>query len=173
MPYKHRWYDPDTPKARLAVSGYSLKLKWLRAKFVDPLVAGDDDERVAQYTRGFCMDLFGSVMFPDSSADGVPAMYLQFLSDLETRVEYNWGGAVLAHLYRELSRACLAGVETIAGPLMLLQMWSWTRFSIGRPSPRTEPPPFGGNDMDTRNAFGVKWTTHHVWTTNPHLGKKN
>ncbi|XP_078182588.1 serine/threonine-protein phosphatase 7 long form homolog [Carex rostrata] len=97
-------------------------------------------------------------------------MYLQFINDLETPQEYNWGGAVLAHLYRELSRACLAGVDTISGPMLLLQIWSWTRFTIGRPNPREEPPPFGGADEDTRNAFGVKWTTRHLWKHNPHLG---
>jgi len=172
MPYKYRIYHPNTEKERLSVSAYAIRLRWLRAKFSQPLEVGHNEETVAQYTRGFCMDLFGSVMFPDSSADGVPLMYLQFITDLKTPREYNWGGAVLAHLYRELSRACLVGVDTIAGPMLLLQIWAWTRFTIGRPIPRQEPPPFGGADEDTRNAFGVKWTTFHLWTDNPHLGKK-
>ena len=171
MPYKYRIYNPNTSKERLSVSAYALRLKWLRAQFSFVLEDWHNDEIVARYTRGFCMDLFGSVMFPDSSADGVPAMYLQFITDLETPREYNWGGAVLALLYRELSRACHAGADTIAGPMLLLQIWSWTRFAVGRPIPRSEPPPFGGADEDTRNAFGVKWTTFHLWPENTHLGK--
>jgi hypothetical protein len=35
-----------------------------------------------RYTRAFCLDLFGSVMFPNNSADSVPAAYLTFLDDL-------------------------------------------------------------------------------------------
>jgi hypothetical protein len=34
------------------------------------------------YTRAFCLNLFGSVMFPNNSADSVPAAYLTFLDDL-------------------------------------------------------------------------------------------
>jgi len=52
------------------------------------------------------MDLFGSVMFPDSSGDVVPMMYLRLLEDLESPSGYNWGGAVLAYLYHHLCHAC-------------------------------------------------------------------
>ena len=45
------------------------------------------------------MDLLGSVMFPDSSGDQMPMMYLPLLMDLEQPSSYNWGGAVLAYLY--------------------------------------------------------------------------
>ena len=52
------------------------------------------------------MDLFGSVMFPDSSGDAVQMMYLPLLEDLESQSMYNWGGVVLAHLYHSLCHAC-------------------------------------------------------------------
>ena len=107
LPYKYKIKDVGTDKERLNVSTYALKLTWLRAQFNYELHDAHDDETVARYTCGFCMELFGSVMFPDSSSNGVPTMYLQFISDLETPPEYNWGGAVLAYLYRELSRCCL------------------------------------------------------------------
>jgi hypothetical protein len=35
-----------------------------------------------RYTRAFCLDLFGFVMFPNNSADLMPAAYLTFLDDL-------------------------------------------------------------------------------------------
>ena len=177
IPWKYRILERGTPRERLSTSKFHIRLKWLRETFNEGLDVDDDDdddvddERVAHYTRAFCMDLFGSVMFPDSSGDGVPAMYLQFLQDLEHPSRYNWGGAVLTHLYRELSRVCITGVESISGPMFLLQIWSWTRFAVGRPYPKTEHPPFGGVDEDTRNAFGVKWTTPHLWDENPRAGK--
>lgn len=150
-------------------SGYHLRLAWLRRKF-KRLPDNADDETIDRYTRAYCLDLLGSVMFPDSSADGVPAMFLQFLENLHDPPEYNWGCAVLAYLYRELSRSCTAGTETLSGPMLLLEMWSWSRLNIGRPEPLFEPLPFGGEDEDARNAFGVKWTTRHCYPANPHHG---
>jgi hypothetical protein len=35
------------------------------------------------------MDLFGSIMFPDSSGDNVPLMYLELVQDLEPDFKYN------------------------------------------------------------------------------------
>ena len=58
-----------------------------------------------RYTRGYVMDLFGSVMFPDSSGDQMPMMYLPLLMDIEQPSSYNWGGAVLAYLYSHLCRS--------------------------------------------------------------------
>lgn len=52
------------------------------------------------------MDLFGSVMFADSSGDSVPIVYLSLLKELEKPPKWNWGSAVLAHLYHNLCRAC-------------------------------------------------------------------
>jgi Plant mobile domain len=78
-----------------------------------------------RYKRAFCLDLFGSVMFPNKSADSVSAMYLTFLDD------YDRGRAVLFCLYFNLSRSCLEPGDCIARPLLLLQMWLWIRFPIG------------------------------------------
>jgi Plant mobile domain len=87
------------------------------------------------YTRAFCLDLFGSLMFSNNSADSVLVVYLSFLNDMLNIPEegYDWGHAVLSCLYFNLSRSCLELADCIAGPLLLLQMWSWTRFPIGRP----------------------------------------
>jgi len=170
MPWVYKTVDRGGPRMRLKVSSYALRLKWLRQKFNYALTYQHDDETVARYTRAFCMDLFGSVMFPDSSENGVPAMYLQFIADLDTPQNYNWGGAVLAHLYRELSRACKSGESSISGPMLLLQIWSWTRFAIGRPTRIGDPPDLGGTDLDKRNAFGVKWISAHAWPNNTHAG---
>ncbi|XP_078180478.1 serine/threonine-protein phosphatase 7 long form homolog isoform X1 [Carex rostrata] len=118
------------------------------------------------------MDLFGSIMFSDSNSSSVSLMYLQFVEDLSPQGVnyYNWGGAVLACLYRELSRVSRYKLASIHGPLLLLQMWSWTRFAIGRPIPHN--PEFGDEVMDERLAFGAKWTIPHDWGGNPRRGTK-
>uniref|UniRef100_A0ACD5YVI7 Uncharacterized protein n=1 Tax=Avena sativa TaxID=4498 RepID=A0ACD5YVI7_AVESA len=48
---------------------------------------------------------------------------------------FSWGSAALAWLYRQLDDACLrsAADSGIGGCLLLLSVWSWERFSIGRP----------------------------------------
>ena len=126
MPWVYKCVNPGTSRMRLKVSSYALRLKFLRRKFEYALNYQHDDDTVAQYTRAFCMDLFGSVMFPDKTGDAVPAMYLQFLYNLDKPQKYDWGCAVLAVLYRQLSEACLSKTDMVAGPLLLLQMWSWT-----------------------------------------------
>lgn len=159
------------PNEYIRYSPYYIRLRWLRDNFSRDLNDDDDQETIDRFTRAFCMDLFGGVMFPDSSSNGVHAMYLSFLHDFAPSVDYNWGGAVLAHMYRELSRACRIGVQSINGPMLLLQIWSWTRFSIGRPTANSTVVPFGGDNLWRRHAFGVKWSTRHLWKHNPHHGK--
>jgi hypothetical protein len=58
-----------------------------------------------RYTRAFFLDLFGSVIFPNNSADSVPALYLTFLEDMLNVSEdgYDWGQAVFSCLYFNLS----------------------------------------------------------------------
>ncbi|KAF3341139.1 Serine/threonine-protein [Carex littledalei] len=71
------------------------------------------DEQVHQYTRAYILDLFGTLLFADSSGDSVPVMYLQFLGNLDEPVQYNWGGAVLALLYRNLCVAVERRTQTM------------------------------------------------------------
>jgi hypothetical protein len=59
------------------------------------------------------LDLFGSMIFPDSFEDSVPVMYLRFLLDFNHPPMYNRGAAVLAFFYRSLSMACLSRKKTI------------------------------------------------------------
>ena len=124
-----------------------------------------------KYTRAFVMDMLGSVMFPDKSDDQVAVMYLQFLGDMDTR--YNWGQAVLAFLYRQLYMASHVHVKSMAGPLMLLQQWAWTRFPIGRPESGFSLARLGASvDPRKRLAFGMKWCEKYMrWPRNPHGGK--
>lgn len=125
--YKHRRgeYEP---------SKYHIRLNHMRSFYKEEIPNDANELRVDRWTRAFCMDLFGSIMFPDKTGDSVAAMYLQFIRRLDRPANLNWGNAVLAYLYRQLSEGCLKSVASISGPLLLLQMWSWTRFPIGMPN---------------------------------------
>ena len=90
-------------------------------------------QQVAFYTRAYILEFFGSFLFPTTSGDDVPAMYIQFLHDLHSPPVYNWGSAVLAHLYRALSLCVRPNRPTFAACAGLLQLWSWTRFACSRP----------------------------------------
>jgi len=115
----------------VSFSKFHIRLSHLRQEFEGPIPEGVGEDVVRRWTCAFCMDLFGSVMFPDKTGDAVPAMYLQFLDNLDKPKKYDWGCAVLAVLYRQLSEACLSKTDMVAGPLLLLQMWSWTRLPVG------------------------------------------
>ncbi|KAL5221082.1 hypothetical protein ABZP36_025795 [Zizania latifolia] len=152
-------------------SSYHLRREWLHKKF-SKVPSGASWEYIDAYTRAFCLDLIGSILLPDNSGDSVPAIYIQFLENLEDPPQYNWGAAVLAHLYRSLCRASCASCKCMYGPLTLLQMWHWTRFSIARPARKdnTYGPPLGGDDLEARPPFGIKWSGHHSFKDVPHNG---
>lgn len=61
----------------------------------------------------------------------VHLMFLPLLGNFETAGRYSWGSACLTWLYRELCRASTAIALKIAGPLILLQVWSFIEFSGG------------------------------------------
>ena len=111
-------------------SHYLISLRMLRERFSE-LPDGATLQEVDYYTRAFILDLIGSVIFPDSSGDGVAAMYLWFLEDLQQSKEYNWGAAALAFLYRQLCTGAERNKAEIDSPLALLQVWCYSRLGIG------------------------------------------
>ncbi|KAJ1701236.1 hypothetical protein LUZ63_001015 [Rhynchospora breviuscula] len=120
---------------------FHMRMGWLREPWVPPttrdrefvvaeLPEDANEEQVLYFARSYMMDLFGSVMFPDHSGR-LYSMFVQIIYSERPRI-YSWASAVLAFLYRGLCRASGSSRE-IAAPLILLQMWSWTRFPVGRP----------------------------------------
>ena len=83
----------------VSFSNFHIRLSHLRENFEGPIPEGVGEDVVLRWTRAFCMDLFGSVMFADKTGDAVPAMYLQFLYNLDKPQKYDWGCAVLVVLY--------------------------------------------------------------------------
>jgi hypothetical protein len=55
-------------------------------------------------------------------------MFLLFLEDFDAVGRYNWGNATLALLYRELCKVTNPKSCDIAGALILVQLWAWSRF---------------------------------------------
>ena len=107
------------------------------------------------------LDLFSSVMFPDHSGY-IQTMYIQFVRDLENQRKYAWGAVVLTHLYREFCKASDVNSCEITAPLVLLQMWLWTRFPIGRPQAII---PQGGL---SGRPYGAIWIGPRRYNDDPH-----
>ncbi|RYQ79898.1 hypothetical protein Ahy_Scaffold1g106662 isoform C [Arachis hypogaea] len=65
----------------------------------------------------------------------------QFGVALRNIIQYSWGSACLAHLYRALCWASRVDCKEIDGPLTLLLGWAWIRLPYLSPVPR-EPRSF-------------------------------
>lgn len=106
----------------------------------------------------------------DSGGDGIPMWYLNLVDNLDEPNRYNWGGAVLAHLYRQLCAASVPCVRSMHGPVMLLQHWSWTRLPVHRPVSIDKDflPSWGYPTIDTCPAFAEKWCSKHRYVGTSH-----
>ncbi|GAV72611.1 LOW QUALITY PROTEIN: PMD domain-containing protein, partial [Cephalotus follicularis] len=106
---------------RRAISGTSLRLSWLYKNFAQLPLLFCDPNVLERHTRAYILCLLGSILFPDSSGDTVPLMFLHMLIDLYDVDTYSWGSRTLAWLYRSLCRDCHRCVPQINGNLLLLQ----------------------------------------------------
>uniref|UniRef100_K3XEQ6 Aminotransferase-like plant mobile domain-containing protein n=1 Tax=Setaria italica TaxID=4555 RepID=K3XEQ6_SETIT len=117
-----------------------LHYKWLKKNFYE-LPDEADDMTVERHVRAYILSLLCGVLFPDGTGR-MSLIYLPLIADLSRVSTYSWGSAVLAFLYRSLcSVASSHNIKNIGGSLLLLQLWSWERFHVGRPlvrSPCTE-----------------------------------
>ena len=64
----------------------------------------------------------GSFLFTDKKGVHVHMCFLPLLRDLTHTVTYSWGGAVLAHTYRELCRTNMDRRRSISGCITLIQV---------------------------------------------------
>ncbi|QHO37872.1 uncharacterized protein DS421_4g115380 [Arachis hypogaea] len=102
-----------------------IKLTWFRA-LKDRLVLVDDIQ-IQRYVKCHIMLLFGTVMFGDKSGAGVHWKFLPLLRNFAGIIQFSWGSACLAHMYRALCRATRVDCKEIDGPLTLLLAWAWIR----------------------------------------------
>ena len=115
-----------TPPAD-AVRGFAISIRWLcqQLSTLGPDVDEVDLERSA---HGFILALMGSFLFADKKGVHVHLCFLPLLRDLTQTSTYSWGGAVLAHTYRELCRASLDRRRGISGCITLIQVCKFIFF---------------------------------------------
>ncbi|KAL6848121.1 hypothetical protein ACP4OV_022249 [Aristida adscensionis] len=111
-----------------------LRVSWVRAEF-NNCPEDADEETVKQHARAYILSLISGLLFPDASGDLYPFHPFPLITDLENIGSYSWGSATLAYLYRAMCEACRrqSDQSNLTGCLLLLQLWSWERFPIGRP----------------------------------------
>ncbi|KAL6342202.1 hypothetical protein AAG906_006816 [Vitis piasezkii] len=132
-----------------------------------------DEVTLQRHARAYLLLLVSGSLFPNKKEVYIQLAILPMLRDFGETAQYSWGNATLAHLYRELCRASLDSAESIAGPLHLLQLWSWERLQVGRPSRSLPHAPVPVDDRFPPNALGSRWrvllshtdTPHHVLVT--------
>ena len=81
----------------------------------------------------------GSFLFADKKGVHVRLCFLPLLQDLTQTATYSWGGAVIAHTYRELCRASLDRRRSISGYITLLQVGLCTGPGEPELNRKTEP----------------------------------
>uniref|UniRef100_A0A2N9EQQ3 Aminotransferase-like plant mobile domain-containing protein n=1 Tax=Fagus sylvatica TaxID=28930 RepID=A0A2N9EQQ3_FAGSY len=107
---------------------------------------------VQQYTRAYILELLGGSYFADKSGEKVHLMFLPMLEDFDAAGRYSWGSAVLGWLYRELCRATDPDSCDIAGALILVQLWAWSRFPHISPAIKSIQPIVNAVDDANANA---------------------
>ena len=117
---------PNSNKSTL--TGARIKYKWLDAQFVAPLAADADDEVMQQNARYHLLVRMGALLFMDKSADRVSLLTLLLFNPISNARQYSWGSAALAWLYRQLCSASKMDAMQIGGALLLVQLWTYSRF---------------------------------------------
>ena len=114
-------------------------------------------------------------MFTDSYGDVFNARHIGIAYEIaqarmpEEITRRSFGSAVLAATYRGMCIACQQNKEntTLLGCPLLLQLWSWERFPIGRPDVQITKSWTEGGVHDEIDAptFGTVWCHRQVSST--------
>ena len=104
-----------------AVRGLTISIRWLCQQLSTP---GPDVDEVAleRSASGFFLALIGCFLFSKKKGVYVYLCFLPLLRALTQTSTYSWGGAVLAHTYRELCCASLDHRCGISGCITLIQV---------------------------------------------------
>lgn len=125
--------------------------------------------------EAFILWLLGKTMFTDSHGDVINARHIGIAYEIaqarrpEDIIRRSFGSAVLAATYRGMCTACQKNKEntTLLGCPLLLQLWSWERFPIGRPDVEIYRSwdEGGVNDEIDAPTFGTVWCHRQVSST--------
>ncbi|KAJ3704440.1 hypothetical protein LUZ61_008145 [Rhynchospora tenuis] len=141
---------------------HCVKFTKLRKIWKNVVLNLDDKDQIDRYTRALVLEVIGCMLFLDATGDSVPAFYLDLLRDLRTthpQGVYNWGAATLAALYRDLDTAAINNSVNIGAPWLLLQVWSYARLTLCRPTITADFSGWGLPSIDTCPPYGRRWTT--------------
>ena len=120
------------------------------------------------------MWLLGKSMFTENHVNTISARYIPIAQEIADATNADditprsWGSAVLAATYRGMCNGCQlsAAGSGILGCPLLLQLWSWERFPIGRPDIQLGDPYDMNELFDAERidmpTFGTLWTRRKV-----------
>nr|XP_051206353.1 serine/threonine-protein phosphatase 7 long form homolog [Lolium perenne] len=146
---------------------------WLHEFQIEQFGFPDVPMTAVQITRSleaYLMWLLGKTMFTDNHGNTISARYIPIAQEIaeateaEHIIQRSWGSAVLAATYRGMCKGCqlTSHGSGIVGCPLLLQLWSWARFPIGRPEIRDGSwPPDELYDAERIDmpTFGSLWTS--------------
>ena len=100
-----------------------------------------DVATVARHLEAYILWLFGCIMFCSSQGDSCPkqlVLVARAIADarLDDVLQFSWDSAVLAATYRGLctNMTKVSAEEPVfIGCPLLIQLWSFERFPVGRP----------------------------------------
>ena len=131
------------------------------------------EAQIDRSLEAYIMWLFGKTMFTENHVTTVDARLIGIAREIaDARCprdiqQRSFGSAVLAATYRGLCKACVlkSRKSAIVGCPLLLQLWSYERFPIGRPYVNIDKP-FGLEDMAGTYvpSIGDLPTMGSVWT---------
>ena len=114
-------------------------------------------------------------MFTENHVTSITARYIGIALEIASAVKLDditqrsWGSAVLAATYRGMCKGCTlppGNKVALLGCPILLQLWSWERFSIGRPNIHVEDAWPSNELVDAERidmpTFGMCWTRRKV-----------
>ena len=130
-----------------------------------------DEYSVTRSLEAYLLWLFGYIMFNNTHGNTVDKILLPYARELADAEEdemptYSWGSAVLAATYRGLCDGCTKTTDgaILTGCPLLLQLWSYERLAIARPTIDLSPYEHGmyGDPEDDRPTMGSIWHVREV-----------
>ncbi|RYR39934.1 hypothetical protein Ahy_A09g045572 [Arachis hypogaea] len=101
----------SSPENRQSQTKWTVKLTWFHNTVCGELEQEATEECLMRYTRGYIMQLIGSILFPDTSDSRVHIRWLPLLEDLDMCGWLSWG----------------------LGCVSLMLSWAYHRISLVRP----------------------------------------
>ncbi|XP_057755438.1 serine/threonine-protein phosphatase 7 long form homolog [Arachis stenosperma] len=124
--------------------GSGIKLTWLQD--LKERLQLTNKESKQRYVKVHIMLLIGTILLGDKSGASVHWKFLLLLHDFGSIVQFSWGSACLAHMYRALCRASRFDCKEIDDSLTLLLVWAWMRLPFLASVPK-EPQSIPVNEL--------------------------